>query len=179
VNVDDTVVESLNRILADRDLRAQVRAGLERLDRYRAVALPVLERTGLPAALLALPLAESRVQPLQPGTNRMKSAGIWQFIPATARLYGLRVDETLDERYDVFREVEAAAAYLRDLYAHYGEWPLAIAAYNFGSSNVDAAIAKAGTRDVGALRKAGALNGYTSTVLASMLVMQRPALVDR
>ena len=114
---------------------------------------------------------------MAPGT--MAGSGLWMFIPATARTYGLRVDEAVDERLDPVRETEAAVALLSDLHAEFGDWGLALAAYNQGPSHVREAIRAHGTRDVWALCAEDALNDYVPTVWAAMLIRARPSLVGR
>ena len=73
--------------------------------------------------------------------------GPWQLMPDTARRYGLRVDQVQDDRVDLFRATNAAAQYLHDLYGQFGDWKLALAAYNTGEINVQSAIQKAGSQD--------------------------------
>jgi hypothetical protein len=178
VEVDEAIVDAANRVVSDSEARARFREGLARLASYRAVALPALERRGIPPVLLAMPQVESRVQALPPATGPLKAAGIWQFIPSTARRYGLRVDATADERLDARREVEAAAAHLADLRARLGDWSLAIAAWGEGEKRVAAGVARTGARDAAGLLAAGAIGRYTSAVLAAMLLVHEPALVD-
>jgi membrane-bound lytic murein transglycosylase D len=73
--------------------------------------------------------------------------GLWQLMPDTARRYGLRVDNVQDDRVDLFRATDAAARYLHDLYVQFGDWKLALAAYNTGEANVASAILRAHTQD--------------------------------
>ncbi|MGB9873442.1 MAG: lytic transglycosylase domain-containing protein, partial [Hydrogenobacter sp.] len=68
--------------------------------------------------------------------SRSGAAGLWQFISSTARRYGLRVDDQVDERFDVIKSTEAAVRYLKDLYNMFGSWELALAAYNCGENCV-------------------------------------------
>lgn len=100
------------------------------------------------------------------------------FIPETARHYGLRVDGAADDRLDPVLETRAAVSMLSELHDRYGDWPLALAAYNQGHRAVDAAIAAGGSRNAGTLVREGLLNGYTSTVLAAVLVLRNPKLVE-
>jgi soluble lytic murein transglycosylase-like protein len=116
-----------------------------RLNLLRPVVDPILRRHGVPADLAAVILVESGGRPdaLSPKGAR----GLWQLMPDTARRYGLRVDETRDDRLDLFSATDAAARYLHDLYAEFGDWKLALAAYNTGEANLGSAILKAHTQD--------------------------------
>ena len=116
-----------------------------RLSLLLPVVEPILRRHGIPADLAAVILVESggRVDALSPKGAR----GLWQLMPDTARRYGLRVDEIRNDRLDLFSATDAAASYLHDLYAEFGDWKLALAAYNTGEANVGSAILKAHTQD--------------------------------
>ena len=184
VAVDDRVLAELNRLAGSPQGREFVRGALSRMPEHRAMIERALAEAGLPLELLAVPLiesgfrnmnAESKLPSLAPGP---RGAGIWMFIPQTAREYGLRVDAVTDERLDPVRETRSAVALLSDLYERYGDWPLALAAYNQGSRAVDAAIATGSSRDAAALARQGHLNGYTSTVLAAVLVLRSPGVVE-
>jgi len=120
-------------------------AGAMRLSLLRPVVDPILRRHGVPADLAAVILVESggRVDSLSPKGAR----GLWQLMPDTARRYGLRVDEMRDDRLDLFSATDAAARYPHDLYAEFGDWKLALAAYNTGEANLGSAILRAHTQD--------------------------------
>ena len=96
----------------------------------------------LPVELRALPIIESALNPT--AVSRMGAAGLWQFIPSTGKLYGLEVNSLIDERYDPVLATRAACRYLKDMYAVFGDWMLAIASYNCGPGNVNKAIARSG-----------------------------------
>jgi soluble lytic murein transglycosylase-like protein len=174
ITVDDTVLAEIDRVVATAESRAAFAAGLQRMVPYRQPMEAALARYGVPVELLAIPQAESRFRILPEANTRLRSAGIWQFIPQTARGFGLRVDGDVDERLDPAREVEAAAAFLAQSYAEFKDWPLAIAAYNSGPPRLRMVIARAGTRDTGELVRRGALNPYVSAVLAAVLLMNAP-----
>jgi membrane-bound lytic murein transglycosylase D len=182
---NDLVRVELNRIRTDPRRRASLQAGLQRMDEHRALIEGALERHGLPRALIVVPLIESAFENLDAASPRMASqapgargAGIWMFIPQTAQAYGLRVDASQDERLDVERSTEAAASYLGKLYGAFGDWPLALAAYNQGESAVRAAIRRGNTRDAWALQRQGLLNGYASTFMAAARVLDDPSLLQ-
>ncbi len=113
-------------------------------DYYLPVIEPILRSYGLPSELQYLPVIESAFVP--EALSPRAAAGIWQLIPSTGRLYGLRVDRYIDERYDLVKSTHAAARYLRDSYEMLGDWLLVIAAYNCGIGCVLRAIKMAGGR---------------------------------
>lgn len=176
---DETVVAELNAIVATPESRAEFREGMKRLMDYTKVgAGKILRDHGVPVEMLAIPQVESRVQSLPENVNPMHSAGIWQFIPQTARHYGLRVSDKEDERLDPTRSAEAAAKMLAELHDEFGDWRLAAAAYNAGTDAVRRAIAAEGTKDPVALAKSGAISRYASSVMAAALLIHHPELLD-
>ena len=112
-----------------------------RLTYLRPIIEPILREEGVPAELVAVVLVESGGQPM--ALSPKGARGIWQFMPDTARRYGLAVNESRDERLDVQKSTSAAARYLRYLYRRFGNWELALAAYNAGENAVDAATGRA------------------------------------
>ena len=101
-----------------------------------------LAKYNLPLELKYLAMVESALNPT--AGSKAGAKGLWQFMLATGKDYGLRVTSLLDERYDPMKETEAACQYLQSLYARYGDWFLVLAAYNSGPGNVNKAIIKAG-----------------------------------
>jgi membrane-bound lytic murein transglycosylase D len=179
VEIDETVLEQLNVMVGAEEARARWRASLERGAGLRPEIEVVLRRHGLPVELAAVALVESGFRNLPPAEDdpRRRGAGVWQFIPGTARHFGLRVDETTDERMDVSLATDAAARYLAALHAEFETWPLAIAGYTHGGGTLRQVIAESGTRDASALVRKGALQPYSSQVLAAVLLMEKPDLV--
>jgi len=104
-----------------------------------------LVKAGLPIELRALAIIESALSPN--AVSRAGAAGLWQFMPATGKIYGLEVNSLVDERFDPLKATRAACRYLKDLYGIYRNWPLALAAYNCGPGNVNKAMARSGGKD--------------------------------
>ncbi|WP_404365021.1 transglycosylase SLT domain-containing protein [Corallococcus coralloides] len=184
VVVDAAVVEQLNTFVTTPKGRDFMRKALANLQAHREAMTGTLRSRSLPEGLLAVAMVESAVSNL-PETSREPSmapgprgAGVWMFVPETARRYGLRVEAGRDERLDVARETEAAAALFQALYERYGDWRLALAAYNQGEGAVDRVLAETGVRDVSELVRTGKLNGYTATVQAGVLLLRNPHLLD-
>ncbi len=113
-------------------------------DYYLPTIEGILRSYGLPEELKYLPIIESALVP--EALSPMAAAGIWQFIPTTGRLYGLRIDRIIDERYDLVKSTHAAARYLRNSYQILGDWLLVIASYNCGTGRVLRAIKASGGR---------------------------------
>jgi soluble lytic murein transglycosylase-like protein len=130
----------------------------------------ILQDKGLPTSLLGVVAVESGFNPqaLSPKGAR----GLWQIMPRTARRYGLVVSFDRDDRLDPMKSTYAAADYLKDLYAQFGNWPLALAAYNAGEDRVEQALERAGVRNFWTLRQKSALpeetRHYVPAVLARM-----------
>ncbi len=107
---------------------------------------PIIEEellaAGLPLELRYLPIIESNLSIR--ATSRMGAVGLWQFMPATGKNLGLEINSLVDERCDVLKSTRAACKFLAYLYKVYGDWTLAIAAYNCGPGNVNRALARAG-----------------------------------
>lgn len=101
-----------------------------------------LIRAELPVELRAMAIIESALQAT--AISRVGAGGLWQFMPVTARAYGLEVNSMVDERYDPAKSTVAACKYMKDLYKMYNDWSLAIAAYNCGPGNVNKALARTG-----------------------------------
>lgn len=113
---------------------------------YMPIFEQALETYNLPLELKYLPIIESALNPK--AVSHAGAAGLWQFMVGTGKQYGLEVNTLVDERRDPIKSSYAAAHYLSDLYRIFGDWSLAIAAYNCGPENVNKAIHRAGgTKD--------------------------------
>lgn len=121
--------------------------GLNRSFRYAPYMRQELAKAGLPQDLVWLAMVESQYR--TSAKSPAGAMGMWQFMSATGKRYGLRVDRYVDERRNWERCTQAAVAYLKDLYSMFGEWPLAVSAYNMGEYGMERAIAAAnGEKDL-------------------------------
>jgi membrane-bound lytic murein transglycosylase D len=145
---------------------------LNRCGRYRDMILGILRQYGLPEDLLYLPLIESGYNPQ--AYSWAHASGPWQFISSTGKLYGLTYDWWLDERRDPVKSTHAAAKYLKALYEEFGDWRLALAAYNCGEARVRRAIASAGTRDFWRLQLPRQTRNYVPLFMAATIMAKSP-----
>lgn len=158
--------------------RRVIEHGLRRAGRYRELITRILEEEGLPRDLIYLAQAESAFQPN--ARSRHRAVGLWQFISSRAQQYGLQIDWWVDERRDPVKSTQAAARHLHDLYQQFGDWYLAIAAYNCGPGCVARAVERSGGGSYWEMVDQGLLpretRNYVPIVLAVALVAKNPAL---
>jgi membrane-bound lytic murein transglycosylase D len=151
-------------------------AGLQRAGRYRALIQRILDEEGLPQELIHLAQAESGFQPR--ARSRKAATGMWQFMADTARPYGLKRTAHYDDRLDPEKATRAAARHLRDLYNEFGDWYLAIAAYNCGAGAVEKAVERTGYADFWELRRRRVLPAETTNyvpIILAMTIMEKNA----
>ena len=122
--------------------RKVISFALGMLPMYEDIFVEALMKYNVPIELKYLPIVESALKPK--AYSRAGAAGMWQFIYSTGRKYDLYVNSLVDDRYDIVKESDAAAHHLRDLYDMFGDWSLAISAYNCGPGNITKAITRSG-----------------------------------
>lgn len=149
-------------------------SGLRRSGRYRPMIQRILSEEGLPQELIYLAQAESGFLPR--AVSNKQAVGMWQFIAGTGSTYDLVKTSDLDERFDPEKATRAAAKFLKDLHTRYGDWYLAMAAYNCGAGAVDRAVERTGYADYWELLKRHALPRETSAyvpIIVAMTIMAK------
>jgi membrane-bound lytic murein transglycosylase D len=148
-----------------------------RAGRYRPMIERILNEEGVPADLIYLAQAESGFEPA--AVSRASARGMWQFMMSRAEDYGLRRDWWVDDRQDPEKATRAAARHLRDLYKQFGDWYLAMAAYNSGPGTVQAAVGRTGYADFWELYRRGVLpketKNYVPIIVAVTIMAKNPA----
>jgi membrane-bound lytic murein transglycosylase D len=159
------------------ELKPSIQESLIRSAKYRKLIDRELDAAKLPRGLAFLPVIESAYIPSV--TSHSGAHGIWQFMPETAREYGLRIDWWVDERADPERSTRAAVTYLKDLYRQFNDWPLVLAAYNAGPGRVRRAMEATGATSFWQLLEADAVpketRGYVPTFFATLAIATDPA----
>ena len=137
----------------------------------------LLKKKGVPEELVSLAAVESNLN--QYARSPAGATGLWQFMRRTAQSYGLEVSRTRDERLDFTRSTLAAAQHLRDLFRAYGDWGLALAAYNAGRTKINRKLRKTKATDFWQLAHAGELSNETRRfvprVIAMTLILDNPS----
>lgn len=145
---------------------------LKRANRYFPEIIPILKKNGVPEDLVYLACIESSLNTR--AYSPAKAAGLWQFMPATAKQYGLEVNEYVDERYNLEKATEAVCRYLKEAKAKYGNWESAAAAFNGGTARI--------TKELGAQIAETAMDlylveetsRYMFRLLATKMIMENP-----
>src|ERR1700712_3888778 len=137
------------------------------------IIVPILQSYGIPEDFKYMPLVEAG---LKSGVSRRGAAGWWQFMPGTARTYGLKVMDGRDDRYSVRRSTVAACKYLKELYAEFGSWTLAAAAYNIGEIKMAKAIKAQSEDNYFRMHFNPETGVYLYRIIAMKQVIERPEL---
>ncbi len=174
--VNDPVLAYLNYFRTARG-SAIVETGLRRAGRYREMVQRVLREEGVPQDLVFLAQAESAFLPQ--AVSKAGARGMWQFMSFAGRKYGLEKTWWVDERQDPEKATRAAARDLRELYGQFGDWYLAMAAYNSGAGTVQHAVERTGYADFWELYRRNVLpketKNYVPIILALTLISKDPA----
>jgi membrane-bound lytic murein transglycosylase D len=157
--------------------RSTFEGALARSGRYREMILRIFKEEGIPQDLIYLAQAESGFKPL--ALSRARARGMWQFMASRGVGYGLRRSAWVDDRQDPEKATRAAAKHLKDLYNQFGDWYLAMAAYNSGPGNVQQAVKRTGYADFWELYKRDVLpketKNYVPIILAMTIISKNPA----
>lgn len=157
--------------------RGTLEHALARSGRYREMIQRVLKEEGVPQDLIYLAQAESGFHPL--ALSRAGARGMWQFMASRATGYGLDRNWWVDERQDPEKATRAAARHLKDLYNQFGDWYLAMAAYNSGPGTVQHAVQRTGYADFWELYRRGVLpketKNYVPIIIAVTIMAKNPA----
>lgn len=143
--------------------------GLRRGGRYRPLIQRIFDEEGVPSELIYLAQAESGFLPR--AVSRKSASGMWQFMQQRGREYGLVQSPYSDDRFDPEKSTRAAARHLRDLYRRYGDWYLAMAAYNCGPGVIDKAVERTGYADYWELRRRSVIPRDTANYVPVILAM--------
>ncbi len=150
---------------------------LARSGRYRDMISSTLKQVGVPQDLIYLAQAESGFQPL--ALSRAGARGMWQFMASRASMYGLERNWWVDDRQDPAKSTHAAAEHLKDLYNQFGDWYLAMAAYNSGPGTIQHAVERTGYADYWELYRRGVLpqetRNYVPIILAVTIMAKNPS----
>lgn len=168
LEVTDAVLSYIHYFSSGRGRRT-VQAGMRRAGRYGPLISRILDEEGVPQELIHLAQAESGFMPR--AVSRKAATGMWQFVLFRGREYGLLQSPYHDDRLDPEKATRAAARHLRDLYQQFGDWYLAMAAYNCGPVNVERAIQRTGYADFWELRSRNVLPRETANYVPAILAM--------
>jgi membrane-bound lytic murein transglycosylase D len=173
---NDAVIGYIHFFSTDRGKKVLV-SGLKRAGRYKPMIERILREEGVPSELIYLAQAESGFLPR--AVSYKQAAGMWQFVSWRGKEYGLEQSSYEDERLDPEKATRAAAKHLHDLFNQFGDWYLAMAAYNCGPGRVANAVERTGYADFWKLRELGVLPretmNYVALILAMTIMAKNPA----
>ena len=175
IEINDRVLAFLEYYQNGRG-RTTMEMGIERAGRFQPMIERILKEEGVPLDLIYLCQAESAFEPR--ALSRAAAKGMWQFISSRGKEYGLRQTWWIDERSDPEKSTRAAARHLKDLYMEFGDWYLAMAAYNSGPFRVQRALDKTGADNFWTLAEKKALPketiNYVPNILALTIIGKNP-----
>lgn len=149
---------------------------LDRSGRYIDLMKDIFREKNLPEDLVYVAMIESGFNPY--AVSWAKAVGPWQFMPATGKLYGLKIDWWIDERKDPYKSTQAAAEHLKDLHNLFGSWPLALASYNAGAGKVQRAVLRTRSEDFWDLKASRYIRketkNYVPKYMAATIIAKNP-----
>ena len=145
---------------------------LKRANKFFPILAPILEENGLPLDFLYLACTESMldIRAYSPA----KAAGLWQFIPATGRAYGLEINDCVDERLNIEKATVAACKFLKEMYAKYGKWESVACAYNAGGGRISSELSKQQVPSAFDLHLVSETSRYMFRILAYKMILENP-----
>jgi membrane-bound lytic murein transglycosylase D len=174
--INDQVAGYIGVFSNSASFRAHMAASLKRAGRYKTMIQHILAQEGVPQDLIYLSVAESGFQP-QALNARSGAGGMWQFMPF-AGAYGLTRNGWFDERFDPEKSTIAYAKYMKTLYDQFGDWYLAMAAYDWGPGNVQRVVSRTGYADYWEIYRRGGMPGetraYVPQILAAVIMAKNP-----
>ena len=175
--INDQVAGYIGVFSTSNNFRAHMAASLQRVGKYRGLIQRVLKEEGVPQDLIYLAVAESGFQPTVVN-GRSGAGGMWQFMTFTGVQYGLTRNGYFDYRFDPEKSSRAYAQYIKALYKQFGDWYLAMAAYNWGPGNVQRAVQRTGYADFWELYRRNAMpaetRAYVPQILAAVIMAKNP-----
>ena len=175
--INDQVAGYINVFAQSNSFRAHMAASLQRVGKYRGLIQRVLQEEGVPQDLIYLAVAESGFQPRVVNT-RSGAGGMWQFMTFTGAEYGLSRNGYFDYRFDPEKSSRAYAQYIKKLHARFGDWYLAMAAYDWGPGGIERAVQRTGFADFWELYRRNAMpaetRAYVPKILAAVIMAKNP-----
>lgn len=174
--INDQVAGYINYFANSPSFHAHMLRSLERAGKYRALIERILGEEGVPKDMIYLAVAESGFQPQAMNGGGSGAGGMWQFMPTGA--YGLARNGWVDERFDPEKSSRAYARYIKSLHAQFGDWYLAMAAYDWGPGNIQKAVMRTGYADYWELYRRNAMpaetRNYVPQILAAIIMAKNP-----
>ena len=175
--INDQVAGYINAFAGSESFRKHMAASLQRVGKYRGLIQSVLKEEGVPQDLIYLAVAESGFQP-QALNAHSGAGGMWQFMTYTGPQFGLTRNGYFDYRFDPEKSSRAYARYIKQLYNQFGDWYLAMAAYNWGPGNIQRDVQRTGYADFWEFYRRGLMpaqtRAYVPQILAAVLMAKNP-----
>ena len=175
--INDEVAGYIGVFSTSESFRKHMAASLQRVGKYRGLIQRVLKEEGVPQDLIYLAVAESGFQP-QVVNTKSGAGGMWQFMTYTGPQFGLIRNGYFDYRFDPEKSSRAYARYIKALYNQFGDWYLAMAAYDWGPGNIQKAVSRTGYADYWELYRRNAMPGetraYVPKILAAVIMAKNP-----